>query len=332
MRTIAALMLLTLALAGAAPAQAADTTVATVVKPTKVDAYGGRAVWSAWDPAAGAYRLTERSAGAVRAVPVAPGKVPFDVDLGPGPHGGTIAVYTRCSHPTAFVVSLNGRKGCDLYAYRFSTRKEVALTRANSPGADEYWPTVWGGRLAFTRTYRPKGGLPRRFVYWRSLNGGGASHRMRPARPRLEYDPAQELDMRGDRVAFDAVHENGHSLWVTTIGGGARRLVRTPGSGAETHHLGVQGPTLAGGLVHWGFTRTQEPPVFTELRTVDITTRRNRRATTRVDGDAALIQPATTGVAYDNGAVWYVRTVADDAYEVHVATGLTYEPVAPPHL
>lgn len=331
MRTPKIAALVALSLAGAAPAHAADATIATVAKPTTIDAYGGRAVWSTWDPAAGAYRLTESSGGAVRTVPIAPNPVPFPVDLGPGPHGGTIAVYSRCRRPTAFAISLNGRKGCDLYAYRFTTRREVKLSHASSPDADEFWGTVWRKRLAFMRVYRPKGGLPRRFLYWRSLNGGGPSHRMQPARARLEYDPPQELDLRGDRLAFDAVHENGESLWVSTIGGGARRLVRTPGSGAETHHLGVQGPTLAGGIVHWALTDSQDVPVFTEIRTVDIRTRRNRRATTRIDGDSSLALPATTGFAHDRGAAWYVKTIADDAFEIHTATGLEYEPAPAPH-
>jgi hypothetical protein len=42
-----------------ASAGAEDTAVATVARATPVDVYGGHAVWSSWDAAAGAYRLTE---------------------------------------------------------------------------------------------------------------------------------------------------------------------------------------------------------------------------------------------------------------------------------
>jgi len=60
--------LLTLAflLLAAAPARA-DTLVATVARPTTVDAAAGRAVWSAWDGSA--YRLTEYADGQVQTDP-----------------------------------------------------------------------------------------------------------------------------------------------------------------------------------------------------------------------------------------------------------------------
>src|SRR4051794_11191272 len=96
----AALLILTLALAlalagAAAPARAADHVVATVSKATEIDAYGGRAVWSTYDPAIGAFRLTVDNRGRIRTLPVAPSPTKFDVDLGPGPHGGTIAIYSQ---------------------------------------------------------------------------------------------------------------------------------------------------------------------------------------------------------------------------------------------
>src|SRR4051812_20357618 len=153
--------LLTLMLASAAPAQAADTIVATVARPTPVDAYGGRAVWSAWDPALGAYRLTVDNRGRIRTLPMAPSPTQFDVDLGPGPHGGTIAIYSRCAHAVLGTSQLDGHQGCDLYAYRFATGRETKLANA-STRADEYAPAAWGRRIAFTRTSDAGGRFPRR--------------------------------------------------------------------------------------------------------------------------------------------------------------------------
>src|SRR4051794_180499 len=87
------------ALAGPAPASAADQVIATVARPTGVDARAGHAVWSAWDPAVHGYRLVEYSHGRLRTLGTPPNRVPFDVDLGADPFGGTMAVFSRCTRP-----------------------------------------------------------------------------------------------------------------------------------------------------------------------------------------------------------------------------------------
>src|SRR3954452_16599397 len=83
-----------LGLAVAAPARAADTLLAEVDEPTPIRTYADVQVWSTFDGAA--YRLTIRRAGAIETLPVAPSRVPFDVDVGPYRSGRPLLVYARC--------------------------------------------------------------------------------------------------------------------------------------------------------------------------------------------------------------------------------------------
>jgi hypothetical protein len=63
-------------------AQAQDTTVATLERPSEVRELDGIVVYSAFDPAIDAYRLRVRDAEGVRALPVAPAAEPFEADIG----------------------------------------------------------------------------------------------------------------------------------------------------------------------------------------------------------------------------------------------------------
>ena len=309
-----------------AAAAAADEVIATTAKATGVDAYRGHVVWSAWDPAISAYRLTEYHDGTIRPLTgVPPSPVPFDVDLGPDPFGGTVAVFSRCKKPPVSPWALNGRRGCDLYYARLSAPSQVTLRRANSP-ADESSPTVWKGRIAFARTYRGHGGQRRRGLYWRSFSGGGPSHRLRRG-PVGDGAVAEQLDMRGTRVSYVWQYEFGAQLRLADTAGGGRALVRVPGSGAAPHDRFAQGPTLARRGVFWMLAVTGSEPVFSEFRWVALGGRQ-QRATTRVTAGPSL-QRATEGFAQDGAASYYVRAVAADRFEIHRVTGLAWEPAPP---
>jgi hypothetical protein len=185
-------------------------------------------------------------------------------------------------------------------------------------------PTVWRGRIAFTRTYRPA----RRVLYWRAFEGEGASRRLRGG-PVGDGAVAEQLDMRGRRVTYVWQHEFGGELRLAGTGGDGRRLVRIPGSGAAADTPVAQGPTLTGGSgVSWMLSVGGDAPVFSEFRRVDLAGRHQRRATTRVDADPARPR-ATEGFAQAGGVAWYVKAVAAGRYEVHRVTGLTYEPAPP---
>jgi hypothetical protein len=312
MRRILALTLLTLAAPPPQAAAADDSLVATVARPTTIDAAGGRAVWSAWDPAARVYRLTEFANGATRAVPVRPSRVPFDVDLAPG---GGIAVYSRCARPPLSTWELNGRRGCDVHRFDFGSGRESRVGRINSD-ADEYWPTITRRRIAFTRTYRSG----HRVLYWRSLTGSGPSRRLRGG-PTFDETVPEELDLRDGRVTFMRNFEYGAEVRLATTDGRGRVLVGVPGSGAAAREFSAYGPTLAGGFVHWTLSSIGSNEAPSELRRHALSSGRNTRATALVDG-------MTTGFARAGARAWYVRS-APGGYEVRAATGLTYEPAPP---
>src|SRR5438874_2687368 len=79
-----------------------------------------------------AYQLMTENAGAVAAVPVAPQRVPFDVDVGPDPNGHTIVAYSRCrrepprrdpaiGNAIAQMPDWPRGRGCDVYKFDFTT-------------------------------------------------------------------------------------------------------------------------------------------------------------------------------------------------------------------
>jgi hypothetical protein len=156
-----------LALAG--PAVGA-TVVDTVLRPTPVSAFQGRAVWSRFDPATGRYQLVTATAADPRpaVLPIPSRAVPFDADLGPGPGGSTVAVYSRCARepfgagPDGMPVWSTGR-GCDIYVFDFADPQEVRYGAGNTRDASEFLPSIWGTRIAFARRYERRTG--RRGIY-----------------------------------------------------------------------------------------------------------------------------------------------------------------------
>ena len=162
-----------LSLVALVPAARADQTIATVARPTPISAYGGRVVWSSYQPGRG-FVLTTLVNGMVSEVPVAPRPVPFDADLGPAPNGGATVVYSRCRHEPTLHHGFPGNaltllpewqtgRGCDLYRFDFGSGRERHISRASTRRASEFLPSVWKGRLAFARVYqdrhRPAGKL-----------------------------------------------------------------------------------------------------------------------------------------------------------------------------
>jgi hypothetical protein len=237
-----------------------------------IDAYGGRVVWSDYDASIGAWRLMERSGGATRAVPVAPRTAAFDVDLGPDGHGGTLAVYSRCTRqlpagrPTPELE--RGMYGCNVYAYSFRTGREAPVKSANS-GADETWPAVWGSRIAFVRTFRQRRdrfGRHIPYVYWRARRAKGASHRVRlPATPRRQAALVDGVELRGSTVAYAWRGIDDFSTYSfsfrSTLGGRPEAVARGAwfGSGAADSLKTVGAPALGARGVDWLLTDAGHP-------------------------------------------------------------------------
>jgi len=157
-------------LLGAATARA-DTTLATGLAPTvKVSMRGGAIAWSA--PAAGGrWKLVIARGGVAADAAVRLARVPFDVDLGDDGRGHLIATYSRCSLPPR---GLERPRGCDVYRYDVTARRERRVPGLGAGAASDYLPTAAGGRIAFSRSVA---GGPAR-LYWRTLTGG-PRHRLR---------------------------------------------------------------------------------------------------------------------------------------------------------
>lgn len=185
------------------PAVAASAmTLSVVQRPALVSAFGSRVVWSVYRPGSGRFVLVEHSDGGTRRVAgVRSRSVPFDVELGPGPHG-LAAVYSRCArepvsaNPDVLRYFADGR-GCRIYRYDFGRHqeREVAL-RGATRASSAVLPAVWHGVLAFVLKVprrapqividRPEG--PRQVV------PGGTDPGLGPG-PR-------HLSLRGSRLVF----------------------------------------------------------------------------------------------------------------------------------
>lgn len=125
-------------LAPAAVAHAAPTTLAVEKAPTRVAAWNATVMWSAFDPVTKTYSLVKSvGGGAPVAVGVAPRSgTPFDIDLGTGAAGETLAVYTR---------------GGDVYRLNVATGSETKMQRISSVKRVERDPTIQRGAIAFIR-------------------------------------------------------------------------------------------------------------------------------------------------------------------------------------
>jgi hypothetical protein len=218
-RTAEIVALAALALGLTTAASEADSVIARESKPTGVNAHRGRVVWSSYDAKRKAYWLKVRYRGHVRRLPVRPRREPFDVDLGPDARGRTVAVYSRCRSglgPAYFTIGMFGDPGsgrdCDIYEYRFATRREWRVKLPGMRATSEYFPTIWGGRIAFARILQREPGRSgvEPFLYYASLPAGKARQTRGGTRGRYTNDPGvweggpgpTGMDLRGDRLAF----------------------------------------------------------------------------------------------------------------------------------
>jgi len=271
------------ALVAAQPA-AADQTIATVAAPTPVSAYGGRVVWSAFDAAKSDYRLMTENAGVVAAVPVAPRRVPFDVDVGPDPNGHTIAAYSRCrrdpprrdpaiGNAIAQMPDWSRGRGCDLYRFDFTTNRETKIASANSAGASEFLPSVWRTRVAFARVYERRRGQAgqRPYLYVRPFAKAGRTKRL-PAGSRsthrfctaahhcrhlVEPGPTA-LDLFGRRLAFgwDSADQLGptSAAYLGAVAGHASKRLLSRVVSGDIQGAEIVAPAIADGQVTWTLT------------------------------------------------------------------------------
>jgi hypothetical protein len=128
------------------PATAAgQAPLATNTAGGPIAAWSSVVAWSAWDDAAGGYRLVVDREGARMVLPVAAQQFPFDVQAGPGPDGGPWLVWSRCEGGSATEPSGD----CDVVAWDVAAGREQRVAEAATQGRREFAPAIWRGRIAF---------------------------------------------------------------------------------------------------------------------------------------------------------------------------------------
>jgi hypothetical protein len=146
-----------IALGGSPPGPARAATVAQPGTATAVREHGGTIVFSAYDPAARTWSLNVREAGAdPRRLPVPPSPTPFEADIGPDSDGRPELVYQRCTgfgERRGDTFTFRAPTGCDLFVLSLAGGTERPVRNANDPENDDLSPTLWRGRIAWTRLY-----------------------------------------------------------------------------------------------------------------------------------------------------------------------------------
>ena len=233
---------------------ASARTTVRVEAPTPVSAYGSDVVYSRNDPATRKFQLWyAHGRAAPIPLPIDERAVPFDADIGPGPDGHRVAVYSRCSSEppydtgdeNAWPIPYTRGRGCSLYEVDLFTNVERRLPASG----DEVLPTVWGATVAFARTHD---GRPQLFV--RTADG---RERRLPGGPGSTAYPTA-LDLRHTRLAFGwtyiPVHRDtlgpASDLRVDDTRGGRGLVVdRFPGGGLTT--ITLTAPQYADGALYW---------------------------------------------------------------------------------
>jgi hypothetical protein len=143
--------------AAAMPSAASAVTVAEPGGPTNVREYRGTIVFGQFEPTSRRWYLTVRKAGARAAerlnVPSSP--VPFNADIGTDSRGRPELIYERCTGATDGGLLVEPRPtSCDLFVYSLADATgERSVRNANDPNHNDVNPTLWNGRIAWTREY-----------------------------------------------------------------------------------------------------------------------------------------------------------------------------------
>jgi len=170
---------------------------------------GDAIVFSRYDSAINAYRLSEWSAGAVRTFAIRPRTRPFDVDVGPDEHGRQVAVYTRCAReplqfgPGTVLPYFRTGRACRLFAMDLRSGHERRVAGVDRSGSS-FLPTIWRSRIAWAQVIeRPHGSVLRLRLreggrHPRTVRGGTRSA---PLGDAPAVGPLS-LDLRADRMAL----------------------------------------------------------------------------------------------------------------------------------
>lgn len=211
----------------AAPAGAAEELAAS---PGRIvaDAYGGRVAWAQFDASSGLWKLVEHRGGKVRRLRAGAFQGPVTVDLGPGPDGGVVAVYSR-----------DGR----LFLYDFAKRKERHLIEFGTGSL----PSIWRGQMLFTRREAGVSSL------WLGKLGTGRLAKL-PGGPVAGPSGPVATELRGSRVVYvwSSLGRGGFTeveLYEVRRGRAVRRDRTGSGSGSTSTFVT---PEIVGSRVYYG--------------------------------------------------------------------------------
>jgi hypothetical protein len=139
-------------------------------------------------------------------LPVPAQAAPIDASIGPGPDGGPLVVYARCRRATSVPP-----RGCDVRRIDPRTGADAPVPSASLPGVDERAPSVWGDRIAFSRSVG-RASAGRSGVALSTLDAPKAQARTiyGPRRERLGHDrmypvrtyTPDSTELRGSTLAF----------------------------------------------------------------------------------------------------------------------------------
>jgi len=123
------------ALFAAASARAAPTLITPLHGGTTIESFGDLQVWSDYDASDKSWHLVVDSDGLISTLPVPAATRSVEADVGPGPSGSPLLVYTDCRSSCHLVVA--GLDGSD-----------PRVVPGSEEGRD---PTIWGDRVAWVR-------------------------------------------------------------------------------------------------------------------------------------------------------------------------------------
>jgi hypothetical protein len=212
-RLLCLLAVIVLVSGAVAPAAASAKTVAATGGATSLREYAGTIVFSQFDQASSRWYLAVRRAGVsgVERLPVPPSIAPFAADIGPDDAGRPALIYQRCATTSPLI-------GCDLFTFSLVDGSvERPVRSANDARQNDLNPTLWRGRIAWTRDY--DGVNP--VVYTKRLSGGSARSRRVPGVPRSRCGDIERrcnptpttsrsveaLELRGKRLALVVRYE-----------------------------------------------------------------------------------------------------------------------------
>lgn len=246
-----------------------------------------------------------------------------DVDLGRDRYGDVVAAYSRCEREPRLREGAPGLpawatgRGCDVFLYSLkdgSARVESRIAGASTGESSEFLPSIWRGRVAFSRVYERRGGrsgvVP--YLYVRELEGSARSQRQPGgARGETGLPGPTALDLYGRRLGFAWAYAREGAAQRSEIRldtlGADHRVVAWVEDTAGTDFAQVS-PSMDRGDVFWGtdcqgaLCGRESRSAFVSRAPVEREARRARIAflddglrlasVSRDEGVAALVQAA----------------------------------------